>query len=282
MTDAAVSNEWSGAQKTALPLWKLVAIGLVAGLLSGTFGVGGGILIVPALVLIVGMQQRVAHGTSLAAVVPISIVGAATYLLSGRVDLGVAGLLMIGTVVGAVWGVKLLGWLSEAWLRWLFIAFMLLVAARLLFEVPNRESQLVMTGWLAVILIGLGLATGLLSGLLGVGGGVFMVPVMILFLGMGDITAKGVSLLVVIPTGLIATFFSMRKKNVDLRAAAAIGIAGALTTTAGAAFAFWLNPQLASILFAAFLFVIAIRMAVHALLKHKRSQQTHLKGNENV
>jgi len=282
VTDAAVPNEWSGTQRTALPLWKLVAIGLVAGLLSGTFGVGGGILIVPALVLIVGMQQRAAHGTSLAAVVPISIVGALTYLLSGHVDLGVAGLLMIGTVVGAVWGVKLLGWLSETWLRWLFVSFMFLVAARLLFEVPDRQSQLAMTGWLVVILIGLGLATGLLSGLLGVGGGVFMVPVMILFLGMSDITAKGVSLLVVIPTGLIATFLSVRKKNVDLRAAAAIGIAGALTTTAGAALAFWLTPQLASILFAAFLFVIAIRMAVHALLKHKRFQQTHLKGNEDV
>lgn len=251
------------------PLGKLVAIGLVAGLLSGMFGVGGGVLIVPALVLIVGMQQRIAHGTSLASVVPISMVGATAYLVNGSVDLVVAGLLAIGTVLGAVYGVRLLGWLSEAWLRWLFIAFVLVVAVQLFFHIPNREAELAITGGLAAVLIGLGLLTGLLSGLLGVGGGVFMVPVMILFLGLGDVGAKGVSLLVVIPTGLLATYLSARKGNVDLKAAAAIGVSGAATSLGGAALAFWLDPQLASILFAVFLLLIAIRMAVHALAQRR-------------
>ena len=282
MTGAGILNPVSLSEKTSPPLWRLIAIGLVAGLLSGAFGVGGGVLIVPALVVILGMQQRLAHGTSLAAVVPISVVGAATYLIGGNVDLGVAGLLMIGTVAGAIWGVKLLGWLSETWLRWLFIAFMILVAVRMFFEVPNRDASVELTGWLVLILIGLGLLTGVLSGLLGVGGGVFMVPVLILFLELSDITAKGVSLLVVIPTGLIATFFSLRKGNVDLRAASAIGIAGAATTVGGAALAFWLDPMVASILFAVFLLVIAIRMAIHALLKRKKSQQSQSKGNGNV
>ncbi|HEY9498048.1 MAG TPA: sulfite exporter TauE/SafE family protein [Terrimesophilobacter sp.] len=282
MTGAGILNPVSLSEKTSPPLWRLIAIGLVAGLLSGAFGVGGGVLIVPALVVVLGMQQRLAHGTSLAAVVPISVVGAATYLIGGNVDLGVAGLLMIGTVAGAIWGVKLLGWLSETWLRWLFIAFMILVAVRMFFEVPNRDASVELTGWLVLILIGLGLLTGVLSGLLGVGGGVFMVPVLILFLELSDITAKGVSLLVVIPTGLIATFFSLRKGNVDLRAASAIGIAGAATTIGGAALAFWLDPMVASILFAVFLLVIAIRMAIHALLKRKKSQQSQSKGNGNV
>ena len=282
MTGAGILNPVSLSEKTSPPLWRLIAIGLVAGLLSGAFGVGGGVLIVPALVVILGMQQRLAHGTSLAAVVPISVVGATSYLIGGNVDLGVAGLLMIGTVAGAIWGVKLLGWLSETWLRWLFIAFMILVAVRMFFEVPNRDASVELTGWLVLILIGLGLLTGVLSGLLGVGGGVFMVPVLILFLELSDITAKGVSLLVVIPTGLIATFFSLRKGNVDLRAASAIGIAGAATTIGGAALAFWLDPMVASILFAVFLLVIAIRMAIHALLKRKKSQQSQSKGNGNV
>lgn len=282
MTGAGTLNPVSLPGQASPPLWRLIAIGLVAGLLSGTFGVGGGVLIVPALVVLLGMQQRLAHGTSLAAVVPISVVGATTYLIGGNVDLGVAGLLMIGTVVGAIWGVKLLGWLSEAWLRWLFIAFMILVAVRMFFDVPDRDASVELTGWLALILIGLGLLTGVLSGLLGVGGGVFMVPVLILFLELSDVTAKGVSLLVVIPTGLIATFFSLRRRNVDLRAASAIGIAGAATTVGGAALAFWLDPMVASILFAIFLLVIAIRMGLHALLKRKKSQQSQSKGNSNV
>ncbi|MDN5791092.1 MAG: sulfite exporter TauE/SafE family protein [Micrococcales bacterium] len=270
MPESAASPPDRGAR---LPLWQLVAIGLVAGLLSGLFGVGGGVLLVPALVLVVGMRQRIAHATSLAAVVPISIVGASAYLVRGSVDLAVAGLLAVGTVIGAVWGVRLLGWLSETWLRWLFIAFMMVVATQLFFHIPNREAELEITGTTIAVLIGIGLATGLLSGLLGVGGGVFMVPVMMLFLGMSDVSAKGVSLLVVIPTGLSATYLSMRNENVDLRAAAAIGIAGAATSLGGAALAFWLDPRLASILFAVFLLVLAIRMAVHA-----RAEMRAVKG----
>lgn len=249
------------------PLWLLAIIGAVAGVLSGLFGVGGGVLIVPALVLIFGLQQRIAHGTSLAAVVPISIVGAVTYLLHGSVDLHVAGLMMLGTVAGAMWGVRLLDWIPQGILRWLFITFMFFVAFRMFIEVPARDVDIDQTVLLAVGLVGIGLATGILSGLLGVGGGVFMVPVMVVFLGMGDLTAKGVSLLVVIPTGLVATYFSMRKGNVNLRSAATIGITGALTSVGGAALAFLLDPQLASILFAAFLVVIGLRMAIHATKK---------------
>ena len=266
-------------ERLAPPLWALASIGSVAGFLSGLFGVGGGVLIVPALVLLLGLQQRIAHGTSLAAVVPISIVGAGAYLLHGSVDLRVAGLLMLGTVVGAMWGVRLLAWLPEGILRWLFIAFMFFVAARMFLEVPARDVDVNLTALLAVGLVAIGLATGVLSGLLGVGGGVFMVPVMVVFLGIGDLTAKGISLLVVIPTGLVATYFSMRKGNTDLRSAAAIGIAGALTTVGGAAIAFLLDPRLASILFAAFLVVVAIRMAVHAVSKHQQSRKSNPKGN---
>ncbi|HEU4807263.1 MAG TPA: sulfite exporter TauE/SafE family protein [Homoserinimonas sp.] len=269
----------AGTVERTLPLWALATIGAVAGLLSGLFGVGGGVLIVPALVLLLGLQQRIAHGTSLAAVVPISIVGASAYLLHGSVDLRVAGLMMIGTVAGAFWGTRLLAWLPDGILRWLFIAFMFFVAVRMFLEVPARDVDIELTVLLALGLVAIGLATGVLSGLLGVGGGVFMVPVMVVFLGMGDLTAKGVSLLVVIPTGLVATYFSMRKGNVDLRSSAVIGIAGALTSVGGAALAFLLDPQLASILFAAFLVVVAIRMAVHAVSKHRPSRNSDLKGN---
>ncbi|MGF2949278.1 sulfite exporter TauE/SafE family protein [Microbacterium alcoholitolerans] len=254
--------------RTAPSLWSLMIVGAVAGLLSGLFGVGGGVLIVPALVLALGFAQRIAHGTSLAAVVPISIVGAGAYLLHGSVDLRVAGLLMIGTVVGAMWGARLLSWLRQGVLRWLFIAFMLFVAVRMMLEVPARGVDIELTLTLGAILVGVGLLTGILSGLLGVGGGVFMVPVMVVLLGMSDLTAKGVSLLVVIPTGLVATWFSLRKGNVDLRSSAAIGLTGAVTSVGGAALAFLLDPQVASILFAAFLVVVAIRMAVHAIKQH--------------
>ncbi|MDP4692095.1 MAG: sulfite exporter TauE/SafE family protein, partial [Ilumatobacteraceae bacterium] len=80
----------------------IVLVGLAAGLLSGIFGVGGGILIVPGLVFFAKMDQRRAHGTSLAAVLPISISSLATYWAHDHVDWPVALFLAIGAVAGAL------------------------------------------------------------------------------------------------------------------------------------------------------------------------------------
>lgn len=256
--------------------WALVLLGAVAGVLSGLFGVGGGVLIVPALVMALGMGQRRAHGTSLAAVIPISIVGAGAYLARGTVDLRIAGLLMTGTVVGAIYGVRLLRGLPEGVLRWSFIAFMVFVALRMFFEDPQRGIAVELTTGLVVTLIVLGLVTGVLSGLLGVGGGVFMVPVMVVLLGISDTAAKGISLLVVIPTGVVATVLSARAGNVDLRTASIVGLAGAFTSVFGASLAFLLEPRVAAVLFAVFLIGVAVRMSVQAVRKSRKTDMPAL------
>jgi uncharacterized protein len=91
----------------------IVAVGVLAGFLAGLFGVGGGILIVPGLVLAAGMDQRLAHGTSLAAVLPISLASLVTYATHGNVDWSVAVWLSIGAVGGAVIGTRLLNVLAH-------------------------------------------------------------------------------------------------------------------------------------------------------------------------
>ena len=87
---------------------RIVLVGLVAGFLSGLFGVGGGILMVPALVLVLGFDQRLAHGTSLAAVLPIAISSLTSYALEDKVDWRVGLLLAVGAVAGAVVGTHFL------------------------------------------------------------------------------------------------------------------------------------------------------------------------------
>ncbi|PTA47488.1 sulfite exporter TauE/SafE family protein [Micromonospora sp. RP3T] len=266
------------AVRPAPPLWKLALIGLVAGLLSGAFGVGGGVLIVPAIVLLLGFDQRLAHGTSLAAVVPISVSGVVGYLLFDAVDLPVAGLLVAGAAGGAVVGARLLARIPQPPLRWLFIGFMLLAAARLVVEIPDRTATLDLTVGVALALVALGVVTGVLSGLLGVGGGIFMVPVMILFLEMSDVVAKGTSLLAVIPTGILATWTNHRRGNADLRAAATMGLAGTATSILGAAVAVWLPPRTAAVLFAAFLTLVALRMALHAVAQRRAARREQADG----
>ena len=164
----------------------LLAVGLVGGLLSGAFGVGGGIIMVPLLMWFLRLDQRQAAATSLVAIIPTAIAGTIQYAVHGEVDV-VAGLLVaLGGVGGSLVGTRLLRRLSLGWLRWLFIGLLVLVAIRLFLEIPSRESDLIYTPWVVIALILVGVVMGIASGLFGIGGGIILVPVLIAFFGMGE------------------------------------------------------------------------------------------------
>jgi uncharacterized protein len=110
---------------------QLVTIGLAAGVLSGLLGVGGGIVMVPLLVLWTGLGQRDAHAVSLGAIVPISVAGVLTYGVAGEVRLPEAAALAAGSVLGARLGAGLLVRASERRLRLLFGLFLVAVAVLL-------------------------------------------------------------------------------------------------------------------------------------------------------
>ena len=94
---------------TSSPLLSPIGLGLVAGLISGTFGVGGGIIVVPGLVFFLHYTQRLSHGTSLLAILPIAVSGVIGYTLHGSIALGYAAFLGLGRIAGALIGTKLLG-----------------------------------------------------------------------------------------------------------------------------------------------------------------------------
>lgn len=110
----------------------LAAIGLGAGLLSGLFGIGGGIIMVPAMVMLAGLTQHSAAATSLAAIVPIAVVGAAIFGGASSVDLAAAAALTVGSLAGVQVGSHVMGVLSERWLRMAFGAFIACVAIAML------------------------------------------------------------------------------------------------------------------------------------------------------
>jgi uncharacterized membrane protein YfcA len=112
---------------------RLVAIGLAGGALSGLLGIGGGTIMVPLLVLWARYPQREAHAASLGAIVPISIVGVATFGVAGKVRPLEAAALAVGAVAGARLGA---GWLARVDERTLKLAFgIFLVAAATLMAV---------------------------------------------------------------------------------------------------------------------------------------------------
>jgi len=242
-----------------------IAVGLAAGLLSGLFGVGGGTVIVPMLVLLLGFDQKLASGTSLAAIVPTATVGVITYAVHGSVDVVVALILAAGSVVGAQIGSWLLARLSQNAIRWGFVAFLLIVIVMLFVVIPSRDADFEFTVLSVIGLIVVGLFTGVMAGLIGVGGGVIVVPVLMFVFGTSDLMAKGTSLLMMIPTAVSGTIGNLKRGNVDLVAAAIVGGAACTTTALGAWFATLLDPAAANILFAVFLAFIAVQMALRTL-----------------
>jgi uncharacterized membrane protein YfcA len=111
---------------------RLVAIGLLAGLFSALFGVGGGTVIVPLLILGAAYATRPAMATSLAAVALIAIVGSITYALHGEVKPGAAAIVGLPAVAGAVAGTALQQRLATRTLSLAFAALLAAIGARLL------------------------------------------------------------------------------------------------------------------------------------------------------
>ncbi|WP_299090535.1 sulfite exporter TauE/SafE family protein [uncultured Microbacterium sp.] len=242
-----------------------VGIGLAAGLLSGLFGVGGGTVIVPMLVLLLAFDQRRAAGTSLAAIIPTAAVGVISYAVHDSVAWIPALILALGAVVGAQGGTWLLARVPQNALRWGFVGFLVVVIVMLFIVVPSRDAELLLTWGSALGLLALGVITGVLAGLLGVGGGVVVVPALMFLFGTSDLIAKGTSLLMMIPTAISGTIGNIRRHNVDLLSAALVGVSACTTTALGAWIATLLNPLTANILFAAFLAFIAGQMALRAI-----------------
>jgi uncharacterized protein len=110
----------------------LILIGVAAGVLSGLLGVGGGIVMVPAMAMLAGIGQQRAQATSLAAIVPIAIVGALVFGGAAQVDLVAAALLIAGSLAGVRVGTGVMHRLSDARLTLIFATFMAAVALLML------------------------------------------------------------------------------------------------------------------------------------------------------
>jgi uncharacterized protein len=259
MTDPPITRVPTAPAVTSSNLAAILGVGILAGFLAGLFGVGGGILIVPGLVIAAGMDQRLAHGTSLAAVVPISVASVVTYAAHGNVDWTAALWLSIGAVAGAVIGTKLLHVLPHRTLALLFAIVLIASAVRLFIAVDaDGRAPLSPAGVIALVAVGLG--AGILAGLLGVGGGIIMVPAMILLFGIPPVVAKGTSAAVIIPTAVMGTWRNRVKGNADLRAAAIVGAAGIVTAALGGILSDKMSDELSNVLFAALLLAVAARL----------------------
>ncbi len=122
--------------------WFLVVLGLLAGVVSGTLGVGSGIVVIPALVLLCGSEQKSAQGTALAVMVPMALVGAIRYWRNPQVELSgtVILLLVLGAVAGTLAGTELAGRLPAGTLRKLFAVLLMITAVKMFTASPRPAN----------------------------------------------------------------------------------------------------------------------------------------------
>ena len=125
----------------------IIMVGIAAGILSGLVGVGGGIIIVPALVYFIGFSQKTAQGTSLAMIMlPVGIFGVMQYYKQGHVDFKIVGLLAIGFLAGSFFGSRIALSISQETLKKVFAMLMILIAIKMLFfdkaGKPGNETKL--------------------------------------------------------------------------------------------------------------------------------------------
>jgi uncharacterized membrane protein YfcA len=236
---------------------------------SGLLGVGGGFVMAPLQAIWTHTDQHRITGTSLAAVIPISLVGAVVYYIGrGRpqIDVPVAFFLVLGSAGGAYAGARAAPRISEKALKMLLAVLLVVVgvmelSSGVLGTVGTLHAFGAGPDPARYLLIAItGLVIGVLSGLTGVGGGILIVPALVLGFGIGQRVAQGTSLLAVLPTAAIGALTHYRHGNVDVQSAGWIASAGVPAAIVGAVLAQFLPERLLATLFGIFLVAAAFRI----------------------
>lgn len=217
----------------------LLGLGAGLGFMGGVFGIGGGIIVIPLLVLAFGMDQVLAQGTALVMMVPNLLI--AWWRYSQRQSVPLRTALQIGIVASvSTWLVAHVATrLAPELMRTLFSGFLLILAVRMLM----RQSVSVATTvgaeegarrrWMPLV----GVAGGACMGLLGVGGGLLATPLLTGWFGQRQTTAQSLSLALVAPSSIVALLTYSSAQRVDWVVGLPLAVGGLFTVSAGVALA---------------------------------------------
>jgi hypothetical protein len=239
---------------------KYTYVGLISGIVSGLVGLGGGVIVVPLLVLHLKMLQLKAQGTSLIIVLFSAVAGTIIYSLNSSIDWKAALFLAVGATVSIPFGIHYSHRLPERTLKKCFGGVLILISTVLILKtlLPLNLYHPIAISRFCVLLT-IGLATGFLSGLLGVGGGAITVSAMVIFVGMGQQEAQGSALLAMLPAAALGAYKYWKLGNVGAIFIPGILAGIALGTVLGGGMAFLLPGHILRILFTLLLFSIGIQ-----------------------
>jgi uncharacterized membrane protein YfcA len=249
----------------------LLIVGVLAGVLSGMFGIGGGIVIVPVLVALFSFGFYAAVATSLAALLmPVGIFAVIAYYRAGKLKVWIAVWIAIGLTVGGLGGAELAQSLDVPTLQKLYALFLFYVSWRFIeprkwlgerrtgtapAPLPAREPT---TTWFFLLLLGLG--AGVISGMFGIGGGLVIVPALVALANFDQKTAVGISLGALLPpVGAGAVYSYYQAGVLDIPAAVYVALGLVIGSLVGAKIALGLPEKTVRRLYGIFLLFVALR-----------------------
>lgn len=259
-----------------------LAAGLGAGMLSGLLGVGGGIALVPLLVIALKWQQKPAQATALVLVSMAALAGVVGYAAAGDVAWLPAAFILAGGLTGAWVGAILVQRIHAHWLQVAFGVVLIAAALRLVWPSSGGavplESSPALTPMLAVVYALSGIIMGLLSALFGIGGGIVLVPFLVTLLDFDQRLAAGTSLAVMIPIALLGAVRLTRPGLTQWSVGVRIGIGGIVGGVIGSQLALRLPIDVLAWGFAVLLLVVAARMMWIGLRAHRMSAESPIEG----
>ncbi|WP_310469014.1 sulfite exporter TauE/SafE family protein [Sphingomonas sp.] len=271
----------------------IVALGLVVGLLSGMFGVGGGFLTTPLLIFY-GIPPTVAVASATTQITGASVSGGMAHMRKGGVDLHIAAVMIVGGLIGSLFGaalfralqasgqidlvigslyVLILGWIGGLMLRDALTALGYITPEqgtqrprhnRWVAALPLRWRFYTSGVYLSPLApLALGFVAGILTMLLGIGGGFIMIPAMIYMLGMPARVVIGTSLIIILAISAATTMVhALTTQSVDIVLAALLLLGSVVGAQYGAMLTTRLKPDLLRLGLAVVILLVALRMAL--------------------
>ncbi len=242
--------------------------GAAGGLLSGAFGIGGGVVLVPLLGGLLHLDQHRAQGAALAAMLlPTGLPAVLHYRKEGvNIDTKLVLILLIGFVVGVFGGAKVANLIPDRPLRWGFIAFLALLSLRTWRQRALDPADHDLRPWHISEALCIGAAGGLGSGLLGIGGGLVIIPLLSWRLGYGQHRAQVTSLALMLPPiGLPAVYVYAHSHPEGLPWRVMLGVAFGFATAAylGARLATRLRGPKLRLVFVGLMAAMAVLLILH-------------------
>ena len=272
----------------------IIALGALVGVLSGMFGVGGGFLTTPLLIFY-GIPPTVAVASATTQITGASVSGAYAHWKRGGVDFRMGGVMIAGGLLGTLAGAGIFRLLQDSGQIDLLIGFLYVILLGSIGGLMLKDAVIAL-GWIArpaattaprrhnrwvaglplrwrfyasglyispLAPAALGFGAGILTVLLGVGGGFILVPAMIYILGMAARVVIGTSLVMIVAVSAVATFIlALTTQSVDIVLAGLLLVGGVVGAQYGARLATQLKPDLLRLALSIIILLVALRMAL--------------------